>query len=167
MAQTDEKMACIHNSRRSYAAPWSIRFYRRCHKGTPARRKTVSWRFCETQMTSPFDKEKRRSWTPQQRARFFAAHDGVCNNCKRRIRPGEVWHIDHITSLECQGTNDDDNLQLLCFICHGAKTPQDRKQAATTKRKYTKNIVPKKHQKKSGFRGWRRFNGDPVWSQSR
>lgn len=118
-------------------------------------------------MTNPFKSTPRRSLTPKQRAEFFAEKEGKCETCKRRIRPGEKWDIDHETSLENQGSNDPENLQLLCEFCHGAKTPKDRKQAATTRRKNTKNIVPSKYQKRSGFRGWRKFNGDRVWSQSR
>jgi len=112
-------------------------------------------------MSNPFDKETRRTWTPQQRARFFASRGGRCENCNRTIRSGEVWHIDHITSLECLGSNDDSNLQLLCFICHGAKTPKDRQAAATSRRKYTNTFVPNKHRKR-GFGFSRKFNGDVI-----
>ncbi|MEM8972254.1 MAG: HNH endonuclease [Pseudomonadota bacterium] len=118
-------------------------------------------------MSNPFVSEKRRTLTGRKRAEFFSSRNGHCESCGRKIRAGENWAIDHIEALVNQGTNDESNLQLLCQICHGAKTSEDVKKAATNRRKYTKNIVPKKHQKKSGFRGWRKFNGDPVWSQSR
>ena len=111
---------------------------------------------------TPFHKEVRRALSPRQRAEFFASRGGKCEHCGRQIRAGEVWDIDHIQALTNQGSNDDDNLQLLCQICHRDKTPKDVKEAATNRRKYTKIIVPNKH-KRSGFRGWRKFNGDIVW----
>lgn len=114
-------------------------------------------------MPNPFKTTARRTLTPKQRAEFFAEREGECACCGRRIRPGEKWDVDHIVSLENQGSNDPENLQLLCEFCHGAKTPADRKQAATTRRKNTKNIVPRAHQKRSGFKGWRKFDGSIVW----
>jgi 5-methylcytosine-specific restriction endonuclease McrA len=115
-------------------------------------------------MKNPFESEKRRTLTLRERAKFFASRGGQCEGCGVKIRSGSVWDIDHILSLENGGTNDLDNLQLLCQNCHGAKTPKDRKQAATTKRKYTKAVVPNKH-KRGGFRGWRKMNGDLVWRE--
>ena len=114
-------------------------------------------------MSNPFQSEKRRTLTPRERAKFFASRGGRCANCQRKIRQGENWDIDHTIALVNQGSNDDSNLQLLCQTCHGAKTPKDVKEAATNRRKYTKNIVPRAHQKRSGFRGWRKFDGSIVW----
>ena len=62
-------------------------------------------------------------------------------------------------ALVNHGTNDDSNLQLLCKNCHGAKTPGDRKAAATSRRKYIKNTVPGRHRKR-GFGFSKKFNGD-------
>lgn len=113
-------------------------------------------------MKNPFDSEKRRTLTGRKRAEFFSSRNGQCANCGRKIRAGENWAIDHTVALVNQGTNDDSNLQLLCQVCHGAKTPKDVKEAATNRRKYTTNIVPNKH-KRSGFSGWRKMNGTIVW----
>ena len=61
-----------------------------------------------------------RVWMTQRER--IAARDGyVCACC------GLVWQpsldqVDHVVELEDGGTNDDDNLQLLCNACHGAKT---------------------------------------------
>jgi 5-methylcytosine-specific restriction protein A len=37
-----------------------------------------------------------------------------------------VGEVDHIKPLEHGGTNEDDNLQLLCSECHKVKTATDR-----------------------------------------
>lgn len=61
-----------------------------------------------------------RAWMTQRER--IAARDGyLCRGC------GLVWQpsldqVDHIIELEDGGTNDDDNLQLLCNDCHAAKT---------------------------------------------
>ena len=112
---------------------------------------------------TPFDKEKRRTFTPRQRAQFFAERGGKCENCGRQIRAGEVWQIDHKQALTNQGSNEDSNLQLLCQVCHGGKTPKDRRQAAEAQKKFTNNIVPRA-KRKGGFRGWRKFDGTPVYN---
>ncbi len=114
-------------------------------------------------MANPFTSEKRRTLSPRERAKFFASRGGTCDSCGVKIRSGCRWDVDHVRSLENGGSNDLDNLQLLCQNCHGAKTPQDRKQAATTRRKYTKAVVPNKHKTRGGFRGWRKFDGTIVW----
>lgn len=97
---------------------------------------------------TPFDREVRRALSPRKRAEFFARRGGKCENCGRPIRAGEVWDIDHVTALCNQGSNDESNLQLLCQICHGGKTPKDRAEAADNQRKFTKNFVPTKHRKR-------------------
>ena len=108
---------------------------------------------------TPFDKELRRALTPKRRAELFSKQGGKCQNCKRKIRPGERWDLDHRVALENQGSNDDSNLQVLCQNCHGAKTPEDHKEAATNRRKFTNTFVPNKHRKK-GFGFTKKFNGD-------
>lgn len=101
-------------------------------------------------MTTP-----RKSLTDLQRARLYYAQGGVCAECKRKIRSGEKWDIglkaeaDHKESLENGGSNEVENYQLLCAICHGAKTPQDRAKAAKVRRKATRYLVPEAHRAKS------------------
>ena len=61
-----------------------------------------------------------RAWV---KTRKRVAHKGNyrCAGCQR------VWlsykdQVDHVVPLEQQGSNDDDNLQLLCNECHKDKT---------------------------------------------
>ena len=52
-----------------------------------------------------------------------------CNICKEKvdnIRTNNImpvnFHIDHIMPISAGGSNDDDNLQVLCLGCHQKKT---------------------------------------------
>lgn len=59
------------------------------------------------------------------RLRVFLKADGQCAICKRKIRPGDTWECDHRIALINGGTNAENNLQVLCCWCHGAKTISD------------------------------------------
>jgi 5-methylcytosine-specific restriction protein A len=58
----------------------------------------------------------------EQRDRIRTRANGCCEACAKDgvIRLG--CEVDHIVALEDGGSNDDDNLQLLCYDCHLAKT---------------------------------------------
>jgi 5-methylcytosine-specific restriction endonuclease McrA len=59
----------------------------------------------------------------EQRKRIRLRDGYKCRHCSTVIRVGEV---DHIKPLEHGGSNDDSNLQLLCYPCHNLKTALDR-----------------------------------------
>lgn len=48
---------------------------------------------------------------------------GRCAYCK--VKLGEFYHVDHITALSRGGTNDRQNLQILCQPCNQAKHALD------------------------------------------
>ena len=104
-------------------------------------------------MTSPFTHEKRRRFSQEERAEIFAAADERCANCKRKIPVGENWDLDHTLALSRGGNNDD--VQVLCEICHGAKTSVDLSEAGKMKRIYVRQRVPAKYRNKS--RSWGRW----------
>lgn len=94
---------------------------------------------------SPFTHEKRRRISPKERAEIFAAHDGKCASCGRKIRIGQDWdvgEIDHEIALERGGTNEPSNLRPLCEFCHTAKTSDDHSDASKAKRVFIKQHVP-------------------------
>lgn len=95
-------------------------------------------------MSNPFEHERRRRFTALQRASFFAAADGHCQKCTRKIPHSDDWDLDHITPLSLGGTNDDSNMQVLCSWCHGDKTSIDTATAAKSKRVYTNHVVPRR-----------------------
>lgn len=101
---------------------------------------------------NPFEHHKRGSMTPQRRARIFAAHNGHCHKCKRKLGPADWWDIDHVLALENGGTDEDDNLAPCCDWCHTSKTGDDHEAAGRGRRRYTKHSVPKEFRK---GRGWR------------
>ncbi|MBI0362036.1 HNH endonuclease [Burkholderia oklahomensis] len=59
----------------------------------------------------------------KQRQRIRIRDKHICQRCGIAVRTGEV---DHIIPLEQGGTNEDENLHLLCIDCHKKKTATDR-----------------------------------------
>jgi len=103
---------------------------------------------------SPFDHDRRHSITPLRFAKIFARADGRCQGpCKRKLGPGDRYDVDHIIALERGGTDDDDNLQILCEGCHALKTRDDHGESAHIKRSYANHVVPKAYRRS---RSWGR-----------
>ena len=115
---------------------------------------------------TPFTHNKRKSMTPQRKAKVFAAHDGICHICGMKVR-GD-WDADHIIALENGGSDDDDNLAPACKSCHSDKTPGDHADAARARRRYTKHVAgvrgpkgrPMPGTKASGWK--KKINGEVV-----
>ncbi len=101
---------------------------------------------------NPFTHEKRRSMTPQRRARIFALANSRCSKCSRKLGPADDWDVDHKIALECGGTDDDANLQVLCDWCHDGKTGGDHEAAGKGRRRFTKHVVPKRFREGKGWR---------------
>lgn len=59
------------------------------------------------------------------RERIFKRDCGLCQECKRKGRVRAGNQVDHRIALTNDGSNDDDNLELLCVDCHDAKTNTD------------------------------------------
>ena len=101
---------------------------------------------------TPFTHHKRGSMTPLRRAAIFAAHDGRCHKCKRKLGPADGWDVDHVIALVNGGTDEDDNLAPCCDWCHEEKSGDDWSAGSKGKRRYAKSNVPKRFQKS---RSWR------------
>lgn len=101
---------------------------------------------------TPFTHHKRGSMTPQRIARIFAAHDGRCHVCTRKLRPGDDYQIDHVLALENGGTDDDTNLAPCCDHCHSEKTGADHAAAGKGRRRYSKHVVPGRELRSKGWR---------------
>jgi len=71
----------------------------------------------------------RRSLTQKKRAELFLAQNGKCYDCPRKLMPG-MYHADHRLPLADGGSNDDDNIVLICLDCHKAKTRGENKSRA-------------------------------------
>lgn len=106
----------------------------------------------------------RRRRTRAQRIKIFDAHKGICWRCKLPIQVGEKWHIGHIISLSCGGADDDGNVAPEHEHCnlqdaYETTTPL----AAKIKRTRARHLGIKK---RSGFKGWRLFNGRIRWADN-
>ena len=102
---------------------------------------------------SAFVHDPRRAMTPARVARIFAAHDGKCHECKRKLRAGDDYEIDHVLALATGGSDDDANCAPICSGCHLVKTKGDVTAAAKIKRVATGHTVPRKFRQS---RGWGR-----------
>ena len=61
------------------------------------------------------DVNKRSKTDKNFREQILKKFNNKCNICKCKV---EDFHIDHIRPLSNGGSNDDDNLQVLCLECH-------------------------------------------------
>lgn len=102
---------------------------------------------------SAFTHHARGSMTLQRRARIFEASGGRCAICTRKLGPQDDYDIDHRIALECGGTDDETNLQVVCDWCHRDKTSDDHGKAAKGRRIATKHTVPGRFKKSTWRRG--------------
>ena len=69
------------------------------------------------------------------RLNLFLKRRGSCAGCYQKIDAGKVWDVDHILPVALGGTNETENLQILCKPCHQSKTMKhDIPNIAKTKR---------------------------------
>ena len=102
-----------------------------------------------------FQHNKRGNMTPQRVLRIFQLRGGKCaGQCKRKLGPKDDYDVEHIIALENGGTDDDDNLQIMCEMCHALKTKDDHAQAAHGRGMAVRHQVPKKFRQSRGW-GWR------------
>ena len=76
-------------------------------------------------------KSDRILFTKEQRDEYLLKFNKQCNLCKTDIK--RKFEIDHIIPVACGGTNDDDNLQVLCKPCHKNKTQSEKEEGAYVK----------------------------------
>ncbi len=107
----------------------------------------------------------RRHLTPKARAALWESQGKRCAECRYPTKLG-VMHADHIAALWATADNGDDNFQLLCRRCHGAKTMKEAGARGKMKRLEKQRIEGRKPKaskiESRGFVGWRRFNGERV-----
>ncbi len=75
----------------------------------------------------------RRYLTPKTKAALRQQQGKHCANCRGPLGLFNC-HADHQNPLWCTGTNDADNWQLLCGLCHARKTHREAAARAKTKR---------------------------------
>ena len=68
------------------------------------------------------DVNKRVNFDIEFRETLLKKYNNKCNICNKKI---DSFHIDHVKPLSAGGSNDDDNLQVLCIQCHQDKTESE------------------------------------------
>lgn len=73
------------------------------------------------------------------RKQLFGEQNGLCKDCRNQFESITLTTIDHIIPLGMDGSDNYNNLQLLCLPCNMRKTKQDmrdiwakRKEVVTT-----------------------------------
>lgn len=84
-----------------------------------------------------------------------------CHVCALLINPAtRPWEADHIRRHAEGGESTGGNIWPICVPCHRRKSARDTSEIAKGKR------VAKRHfgvKRSTGFKGWRKFDGSPVW----
>ena len=71
-------------------------------------------------------KQPRQQLTKEERQQLLDEADGCCASCKKEIK--RAFDVDHIIPLAEGGSNDHENLQVLCKPCHFEKTQIEHEQ---------------------------------------
>jgi 5-methylcytosine-specific restriction endonuclease McrA len=64
--------------------------------------------------------QQRKFLTPAQKQRLAAEQKYLCRECD--ILLPSTWQVDHVIPLHLGGTNEWQNLQILCPLCHANKS---------------------------------------------
>lgn len=106
----------------------------------------------------------RKSLTRNQRAELFLEHGGRCYLCGCIINAGrgEAWEVEHVEAREISGRDDWANLRPAHVDCHKVKTKEDKAIIAKCNRVRNRHLGIRK---RTSFRGWRKMNGDIVFSK--
>lgn len=92
------------------------------------------------QGAEPIHIPPRRSLTPNQRAKLFEKHGGVCYLCTRRIAAGEKWIDEHVNPREISADDSAENRRPVHVECAKTKTRADHKTIAKVKRVRNKHL---------------------------
>ena len=66
--------------------------------------------------------EKRHKFTPSEREELYEKSSKKCAQCDKEVKNIKSFHLDHIQALANGGTNELNNIQILCIACHIDKT---------------------------------------------
>lgn len=94
---------------------------------------------------------------PRVKLRIYDRCHGRCAVCTRLVAGSLLPVYDHIVALANGGENREGNIQLLCSVCHRAKTTEDVALKSATYNKRAKRLRLKRRRlipgsKGSGFR---------------
>jgi 5-methylcytosine-specific restriction protein A len=90
----------------------------------------------------------RRKMTRQRAAKIFLREQGRCYVCQKRLRVGvDKYQIEHPDPLCLGGSDNDDDLRVICDDCHKPKTAADAKTKAKRDRLVTAGWQPERQRK--------------------
>ena len=72
------------------------------------------------------NKHPRHKFTQSERQQIFNDNPN-CHICNCKLKQ-KAFEIDHIIPLACGGSNDNENLQVLCKPCHFVKTKEEKEE---------------------------------------
>lgn len=119
---------------------------------------------------------KRKSFTAAQRLKCFEDH-GAIVLCQAPGCDSAMYikgcDLDHHLALIDGGKHEHENLRPICSSCHRKKSALEHKRNSKSKRIATAQAIhtaivqkvmakPVGKIKGGGFKGWRKFNGEPV-----
>lgn len=99
---------------------------------------------------------------PRVRVRIFDRENGICHLSGRKIRPGELWDLDHKIALINGGEHREKNLFPALRDKHREKTAEDVAEKSDIADKRKAHVLPKEpsrsFRKPPGYKhnwGWR------------
>ncbi len=108
---------------------------RACHKRGCAGTTTDRSGYCEKHRNEGWQQHQQgksrheRGYGSQwdiKRARILKRDNHLCQNCLRNGRAEAAKTVDHIKAKAHGGTDDDSNLESICYACHKSKTAVER-----------------------------------------
>lgn len=84
----------------------------------------------------------RKVFSNAQRIRIACKQKYCCigEKCQGTVLLPPVWELDHILPLCDGGSNEEDNVQMICSICHALKTQSERIRFRALERKHKYEI---------------------------
>lgn len=70
-------------------------------------------------------KSERIELTKEEKTEMLEENEHKCNKCEQTLKKNK-YHFDHIIPLASGGSNDIDNIQILCIECHHNKTREEQ-----------------------------------------
>lgn len=59
-----------------------------------------------------------------RKRRIYSKQNGICNRCKCKLEEYQ-YCLDHIKPIFDNGSDEDENLQILCLECHLEKNKEE------------------------------------------
>lgn len=87
-------------------------------------------------------RERRKSFTSAQRVIFARARNWTCACCHAKNLYDLGFQVDHIQEIADGGSNESDNLQLLCPTCHAKKTMLNQVRRSVQRRSESRSASP-------------------------